>query len=58
MIIAEPSLDPNLSTSHGLPIIMAIQTNNIEIVLCLSDLDLDVSLKDNKGMSVFDFVDE
>lgn len=58
MIIAEPTLDPNLSTSHGLPIIMAVHTNNIEIVLCLSDLDLDMSLKDSKGMSVFDFVDE
>lgn len=56
LLIDQPSLNVNICTAHGLPLNMAVKTQNVAIVKKILTKDVNFSAKDQNGCTVYDII--
>ena len=54
LLVQQPLVNINICTAHGLALIMAVQTRNIQFVEILLQKDVIFSAKDHLGRTVND----
>lgn len=54
LLVAQPSLNINICTAHGLVMNMAIQSSNMKIISKLLMKDVNFSARDHLGRTVYD----
>ncbi len=54
LLTAQPNLNVNICTAHGLVINMAVQSMNKEILKRLFEKDVNFSAKDHLGRTLYD----
>lgn len=54
LLVAQPSLNINICTAHGLVLNMAVQSLNMKIISKLLMKDVNFSARDHLGRTVYD----